>query len=141
MTTKEALEYARIALWSTRGVEAFAVLTGLAEENERLQAESNGKHWQGIAQIAALQTENAALKAEVEILKREDDIVRDGRRQLKARAEKAEAELERARPLLEAVEKAETFTTEAGLLRFSLYPEMKGIIEKALAYREAKVKP
>jgi hypothetical protein len=87
--------------------EALAVLTGLAErckeleernerqflnlalvnqENERLLAGSNGKHWQGIAQIAALQTENAALK--------------DTNQRYWQLLQEQGKELERARPLL-----------------------------------------
>lgn len=48
------------------------------------------------------------------------------------------AVLRRAEKVMAAVEKAETFTTENGLVRFSLFPQMKAIIEAALAHREAK---
>ena len=44
------------------GVFALRAYPALVEEREQLRAESNGKNWQGIARIAALETENAALK-------------------------------------------------------------------------------
>lgn len=43
-------------------IAALRAYPALAEEREQLRAESNGKNWQGIARIAALETENAALK-------------------------------------------------------------------------------
>lgn len=98
------------------GVFALRAYPALVEECEQLRAESNGKNWQGIARIAALETENAALEAELDAASKELDITRESLSVARAEVERlrktyaaehhsfhqAEAELDAARPLIEA---------------------------------------
>ena len=63
MTEKEALLLFELSYQDTpEFAKALSVLSALVEECEQLHAESNGKNWQGIARIAALETENKRLK-------------------------------------------------------------------------------
>lgn len=166
MTTKEAIEIvtgAVIAAHSKDRQEALAVLSALAEECAQLKADLL------LAYAAATEKnkELAAMEAEVERLK---GLIGSGNNELanlflhqagvmaelatdrcrliaegnclKARAEKAEAELERARPLIEAVEKSPLRKYADDTVGWK---QERPIIEAALAYREGegmtKLKP
>lgn len=125
MTTKEAIEYASVALWSTRGVEAFTVLTGLAEseaglraENERLSKQHDQCHDTNTGLIKErdelkkalalcdyvidpIRKERDALKVEVG---QDKALIADLTRDMNEehdRAEKAEADLEQTKLHLE----------------------------------------
>jgi DNA repair exonuclease SbcCD ATPase subunit len=146
MTDKEAIEYARIALWSTRGVEAFAVLSELAEENAALKADVKTFKacWdEACNDIAALKhiidcantplmadvlRERDELKAEVVGLKDAEKRAIHRWYQEKSRAEKAEGEVEKARRKIRALERA---ITETG----------QGDSRRIQSAREAKEKP
>ena len=121
MTAKEALKavvenrYCTTKRWEEEFFSAVSVLTDLAEENERLKqkwVDSMGDH--------------VAVSVEAE--------------ELQARAEKAEADLARYQPVIDAVEKAELAEGDAVYLMNFRESDEEAILDAALSCRE-KVKP
>jgi hypothetical protein len=130
MDAKEALEYARIALWSTRGVEAFAALSAVVDERDALKAEVERLQVQlaGCSTAALGWNEKSAKQGDYGWSAPYQDVL-----DLRQRCEKAEAELAAARPLLKEIEEAVEDELDLTLQSMRVW-------EAALAYRAGRAK-